>query len=245
MLRRVHTANLTAGEIALDPAASRHARDVLRLSQGTQVEVFDDAGHVGMGAIISLSPQVIVRITTIAPAPIDRMFKLTIASAVPKGERADWMIEKLSELGCWRFVPLATDRSVVLPEGRNKHQRWIRIATEAAKQSRRHGVMQITNLTPLKDALVAGERTFHLSTQPGVLPLPELLAMDPSTPLTLLVGPEGGWSDEEIELFASAQAPGVSLTSTVLRVETAAICAAAVVMTTAALVAASNRADEP
>src|SRR5687767_15989799 len=77
----------------------------------------------------------------------------TIAAAVPKGDRADWMVEKLSELGVEEFIPLASARSVVLPEGRNKRERWVRIATEAAKQSRRGGVMRVGELTPVAEAL--------------------------------------------------------------------------------------------
>ncbi len=243
MLRRVHTTSLTVGEIALDSTASRHARDVLRLAEGTEVEVFDDAGNVGVGSILRLSPQVIVRVKAVQTMSADEQFKLTIASAVPKGERAAWMIEKLSELGCWRFIPLAKPPGAsCCPKVENKRERWMRIATESAKQSRRHGVMQIGDLMPLKPLLAeASGRILHLSTQPDALPLPVALSNSLPEAMTLLVGPEGGWSDEEIAQFASAKVKGVRLTSTILRVETAAIAAAAVVMTAAT----SNRGVQP
>src|SRR6185295_16110244 len=124
-------------------------RDVLRLSTGAELELFDDAGRVARGEIVATEPLVRVRVGEVGTVRHSTR-AVTIASAVPKGERADWMIEKLSELGCERFVPLATARSVVLPEGKNKRERWIRIATESAKQSRRAGVMRIDELTAVK-----------------------------------------------------------------------------------------------
>jgi 16S rRNA (uracil1498-N3)-methyltransferase len=154
---------------------------------------------------------------------------LTIASAVPKGARADWMIEKLSELGVARFVPLMTQRSVVHPEGKNKIERWQRLAAESAKQSRRAGVMSIDPLTPVADVLkkFAG-RAAYLSTAAGALP-PSSIFHPPSSSLTLLIGPEGGWSDDELAGFAARDLTALTLGATILRVETAAIAAAAVV----------------
>jgi 16S rRNA (uracil1498-N3)-methyltransferase len=139
------------------------------------------------------------------------------------------MIEKLSELGVSRFIPLATARSVVLPTGQNKRDRWVRIATESAKQSRRTGVMQIDELTPLSkvvDLRAEGQMVFYLSTAASATSISSF-SLHPSA--LLLIGPEGGWTPDEIALFESHHLTGVKLTATILRVETAAVAAAAVV----------------
>ncbi len=234
VVRRIHTpATLRAGEITLAEREAHHARDVLRLGAGDIVEVFDDAGGVSRAIIVSSGTGgVVVRVDEPAASAARAAVELTIGSAVPKGDRADWMIEKLSELGVVRFIPLATTRSVVLPEGKNKHERWARLATEAAKQSRRRGVMRIDALTRLSDALrdaSAAGACYHLSTASRAQPVLHLLARDAPSALTAFIGPEGGWTDEEGAQFDAAGAVGIRLTSTVLRVETAAVAIASIV----------------
>lgn len=233
VIRRIHTPALHAGDIPLDPTQTRHARDVLRLEDGTAVEAFDDLGTVAPATLhFRGMKEAFVRVEEIRAPDVPHSFYLTVASAVPKGERADWMVEKLSELGVASFVPLATERSVVKPEGKNKHERWVRIAIESAKQSRRAGVMRIGELRPVRGVIGDAARTLYLSTAPDATPLRELLpGMIPNGNMTLLIGPEGGWTDEEMSAFGSAGCRGVKLTATILRVETAAIAAAAVVMT--------------
>ena len=235
MVRRIHTSTLrTAGDLTLSEREAHHARDVLRLGSGDVVELFDDAGATARGTILSSAPAgVVVRVEapSIATAG-DVAIRLTIAAAVPKGDRAEWMIEKLSELGAERFIPLATARSVVLPEGKNKRERWMRIATEAAKQSRRRGVMRIEELTKLGDALAGATDAgacWHLSTTTGATPVLDLVAGNTSPALTAFIGPEGGWKDEELALFEAAGAAAVKLTPTILRVETAAVAIASIV----------------
>ncbi len=239
VLRRLHTPKLYVGQIKLDQAGSRHARDVLRLEIGTDVEVFDDAGGVAKGAIVALEPRVAVQIDAIGAGDAidaggaggggENVIDITVAAAVPKGDRADWMVEKLSELGVARFVPLAAARSVVLPEGKNKRERWTRIATESAKQSRRRGVMRIEELTKVDSAArqAAGTPAIVLSTDPGAKPILDALADAPAR-VTLFIGPEGGWTDDELLLFQQHDVTAVKLTDTILRVETAALVAAAV-----------------
>ncbi len=171
------------------------------------------------------------------------MSRLTIASAIPKGERADWMIEKLSELGVARLVPLKTERSVVHPEGKNKFERRRCIATESAKQSHRTGTMQIDPLTPLADLLSSESFPLALYLSPEApATLLECLKPKPSDCL-LLIGPEGGWTPGEIDLFARSQIHPARLAGTILRIETATIAAAAIAACTAA--AASNRPANP
>jgi 16S rRNA (uracil1498-N3)-methyltransferase len=242
VLRRIYTPLLRTGEIELDAAEAHHARDVLRLTAGTEVEVFDDAGASAVGTLVACGSRgVVVRVDAVDDGgSATGAGALTIASAVPKGDRADWMVEKLSELGVDRFIPLATTRSVVLPEGKNKRERWVRIATEAAKQSRRRGVLRIEPLTPLADGVrdavqnVADGARWYLSTADDAEPIAELLAAwrtvpAPRHPLALFIGPEGGWTTEETIAFELARFRGARLTDTILRVETAAVAAAAVV----------------
>jgi 16S rRNA (uracil1498-N3)-methyltransferase len=238
----------TNESIDLDPSQAHHVRDVLRLGVGDAVELFDDAGAVANAVLVHCDPaHVSVRIECVQTRP--SAVQIVVASAIPKGDRADWMIEKLSELGVSRFIPLAAARSVVLPTGQNKRDRWIRIATESAKQSRRAGVMQIDELTSV-EKVVEGQRAegrgenrsggqkaegkgqnstnlaIYLSTAPEAPPISSFRLPASSF---LLIGPEGGWTPDEIALFQSHHLTGVKLTATILRVETAAVAAAAVV----------------
>jgi 16S rRNA (uracil1498-N3)-methyltransferase len=239
VLRRVHVPILSVGRVTLDESQARHAVDVLRLATGTTVEVFDDAGRVATGElIIDDDEDVFVKVKQIEDrrgSEGSTRFEWTIAAAVPKGERADWMIEKLSELGTTAFIPLAAARSVVLPEGRNKRERWARIATESAKQSRRTGVMRVGELTGV-DALLesiaksSDAAGWYFSTADAA-PVSEATGALPAgvRSIVALIGPEGGWTPDELTRFAAAGLTAVVLTDTVLRVETAAVAAAAVI----------------
>jgi 16S rRNA (uracil1498-N3)-methyltransferase len=224
--RRLHVPQLHVGIVELPADQTHHARDVLRIDERATVELFDDAGQIAHGQLsFNGHEHATVAVSEVLP-PTDS-FHLTIASAVPKGERADWMIEKLSELGVSHFIPLATQRSVVLPGGTNKRQRWERLAVESAKQSHRQGVMQIGDLTPLATAMTSG---WYLSPEPRALPIIQSLAELKTPSLRLFIGPEGGWTDAERAAFGTAGLTPVRLTDTILRIETAAVAAAAVVM---------------
>jgi 16S rRNA (uracil1498-N3)-methyltransferase len=239
--RRIHVSELRTGEIPLDRAAAHHARDVLRLEAGTAVEVFDDAGRAAEGTLVFTGPgDVAVRVDRVDEAADHAPVRLTVAAAVPKADRADWMVEKLSELGVAEFIPLAAARSVVLPEGKNKLERWARIATEAAKQSRRAGVMRIAELTPVAELVrrwkataenAAASGAWYLSTESdAALPVARAAASLPKgAALTAFIGPEGGWTPDEQKRFEEAGVAAVRLTHTILRIETAAVTTAAVV----------------
>ena len=232
------------GRIELDRAQAHHLRGVLRLKQGDPVEAFDDAGNVAAATIDRCEPaHVWLRIEHVGHVEqAGASGQIIVASAIPRGERADWMVEKLSELGVWRFIPLLTARSVVKPAGRNKIERWRRLAAEAAKQSRRIGVMQIDEPMPLDQALAllgSASTAMFLSTQPDApsIASPSSFILHPST-FFLFIGPEGGWTEEEIGRFNASGLTGVKLTGTILRVETAALAAAAIVASGAAAQAA-------
>jgi 16S rRNA (uracil1498-N3)-methyltransferase len=231
MTRRLHVAELSTGLLRLDERQSHHARDVLRLPLGGQVELFDNAGHAAQATIVSLEGSVELRIDEMRAAEHTGL-RWTVASAVPKGNRADWMIEKLSELGTWRFIPLATQRAVVLPEGRGKRSRWQRIAEESAKQSRRSGVMRIEELTELATLLDhESAPAWFFSTSNGAARVADAagtLALD-AEHLLLLIGPEGGWTVQEEQAMRARGLTAVALGTTILRVETACIAAAAII----------------
>jgi 16S rRNA (uracil1498-N3)-methyltransferase len=236
--RRLHIPALRSGLVILDDVQAHHARNVLRLENGDAVELFDDAGRTASGELeIEPSGHVAVRVARVNE-PAKSQFSWSVAAAVPKGERADWMVEKLSELGAARYIPLIAERSVVQPKGEGKRQRWIRLATESAKQSRRVGVMHVEEPMAL-DALLKSlaaepvpQSAWFLDTGDSAVPIRQLLlSPQPPSKLLLLIGPEGGWTAGEIDKMLSAHLTAVSLTKTTLRIETAAVAAAACVGT--------------
>lgn len=241
-------------ELSLEQA--HHARHVLRLAEGTTVELFDDAGRVARGTLGYASAtggrgEAIATVSLLGPIAepgAGTTGGLVVASAVPKGDRADWLVEKLSELGAAEWVPLITARSVVVPQagggGSNKVQRWRRLAVESAKQSRRPGVMRVGEAVAvealIRDGGDGGERIV-LSPDADAPSLAELARhATPGAAVTLLVGPEGGWTDPELSTFSAAGVSRARLTvDTVLRIETAAVAAAAVWLCAAATPVAS------
>jgi 16S rRNA (uracil1498-N3)-methyltransferase len=231
-MRRILVSKAVVGRIDLGSAEAHHLRDVLRLGAGAEVEVFDKAGDSGRGRIVSADGRgVTIEVDKVGRAAAGKC-RLTIAAAVPKAARADWMIEKLGELGVDVFVPLTTRRSVVAPKGSAKNERWNRLATESARQSGRAGVMRIERLTELtrfvEQPRAEGAGLWFLSPDEKSVSIFEMLPALPAD-LVVLVGPEGGWSPEESDAFATAGSRAVRLTRTILRVETAAVAAAAVI----------------
>lgn len=237
VIRRIHVPSLRVGDLALNEAEAHHALEVLRLPSGTVVEVFDDEGHITRAVLLVVASGVVVRVKEVPERREPSGKRFCVAAAIPKGDRIDWMIQKLSELGVYSFTPLVAARSVVIPAGKNKMERWGRLAVEAAKQSRRPGVMKIAALAKPKDLIasiqVSGrlpDPLWYLSLGAGARSIVEALK-ERKMPdqLTLMVGPEGGWTGEEMGMFDEIGAEAISLTATVLRVETAAVAAAAVV----------------
>jgi len=242
-MRRVLVPALSIGSIVLPDSAGHHLRDVLRAEAGDAVEAFDRAGNRAAATIQQLRPSVVIEVSAIEAAPPTP--PLTVASAVPKGDRADSMVEKLCELGVTAFVPLRTARSVVHPEGAGKLTRWERIAAEAARQSCRAGVMRIEALVDVKNLVreVAdgdsalwtppptpslkgrgrSSNCVFLSTGEGVQSL-----IDLPRPSLLLIGPEGGWTAEEEAMMRERGLTAASLGPTILRIETAAVVAAGI-----------------
>ncbi len=231
-MRRIHLPEFSLGRTDLSDAQARYLRDVLRLTMGQEIEVFGQGGAVGHGSISAVGRAgVTIEITRIEP-PRAVAARLSVAAAIPKAARADWMVEKLAELGVADFFPLATARGAVLPKGDKKFERWRRLAAEASRQSGRDTVMRIHSLATPAELMAekTNEARWHLSVDAAARPILELLAAPPAS-LVLFVGPEGGWTPEESELFASAGIAGVRLTDTILRIETAAVAGAAIVAT--------------
>lgn len=199
---------------------------MLRLREGSVVELFDSSGATADGTLVRVDEEC-VWVEVLAVRPVADRPRIVIASAVPKGDRADWLVEKLSELGVTEWIPLVTARSVVHPAGNSKTARWARLATESAKQCKRPGVMSIAPLTAVADALsVTNGNGIFLSTGDGNS---SLIDMPVACNTICFIGPEGGWTTDEESHFKAAGLHSARLTSTVLRIETATLATAAVV----------------
>jgi 16S rRNA (uracil1498-N3)-methyltransferase len=199
----------------LDADASHHLARVLRLRRGQPVTVTDGAGRwrstvFGVDGVEATGDVVTVR----RPEP-----PLTVAVAPPKGDRLEWLVAKCTEIGIDRVVVLEAEHSVVRWSGERLERqldRLRRIAVEASMQSRRVWLPQIVGPLPAVEVLPG-----LAVAEPGGRPLVP-------TDVAIAVGPEGGWSPKELEVAAAT----VSLGPNVLRVETAAV-AAAVLMVSA------------
>jgi 16S rRNA (uracil1498-N3)-methyltransferase len=155
--------------------------------------------------------------------------EVILASAVPKGERFRWLVEKAVELGVDRLIPIITLRSVVKP-GEGKREKMEQAVIEACKQCRRNRLLAITEPQPwamfLEEHLSQRDYSVALLAHPGGA---ELRGVFPSTfpdRVILIVGPEGGFTDEEVSQAGASGAILVGLGPNILRIETAAMALA-------------------
>lgn len=191
----------------LSPEESRHAVRTLRLQPGDRVIVFDPV-ETWTGEIESTAGDVRIRLLERLAKP--SLPKVVVAAAVPKGARLDWMIEKLAELGVAEFIPVRFARSVA-QLGDGKQRRLEKIAIAAAKQSGAP-VMAISPERPVTELPVDAQLASPAASAPAS-----------AGPGLLIIGPEGGLLPAEEARFPRT----FSLGPTILRIETAAVVAAA------------------
>jgi len=216
-----------------------HLVKVLRLRPGDKIIGFDNSGTECLGEIESISDKaVICRIIAEDCPQVEAKTKVYLVMGLAKGEKMEWVIQKGTELGMAGFVPLRTRRSVVQldrEKAENRVQRWQRIASEAVKQARRvvePKVFQVADWEELTAIFPADMQ--------WLLPYEEekntsfsntLRKFDPNYPIGILIGPEGGFTPEEVANAKKIlKAHSVSLGPRILRTETAALAALVMVL---------------
>lgn len=214
--------------VELEKEESHHAAKVLRLRVGEAVSLFDGNGVLAEGVIERLGSRVAVRMKRVHRAlPIAP--RIDVAVALPKGARADVMIEQLSQLGCDSIIPLRTRRSIVDPR-ETKLDRFARAAIESAKQCGRAHVMTIAAPISFGPALWKGSHDLRLIASPGGTSHEAVnVQLRSAKHVLILIGPEGGWAEEELKDAGEARCEAWALGPHVMRIETAAVAAVTVV----------------
>jgi 16S rRNA (uracil1498-N3)-methyltransferase len=226
------------GIASLTGQEAHHLIHVMRGATGTRVVLFDGRGCEFLAEIDRIERGK-VHLSILAHHEVDRElpFSLTVAVALPKGDRQKWLVEKAVELGVARLVPLKTSRSVAQPV-QQAVVRLERTVIEASKQCGRNWLMEISEPQSWPDFVTnTQEMPARLLAHPGDRSRPSGLAdglRGPSDktvadPVVLAVGPEGGFTAEEVALAVAAGWTLVDLGPRILRVETAAILLAAMV----------------
>jgi 16S rRNA (uracil1498-N3)-methyltransferase len=222
----------------LNADETRHLRDVLRLTTGDEVCVFNGEGREFRCAIVEIKrTSVCLKIAQeVAPARPESPLDFALAVALLKGEKFDLVVQKATELGVTSLVPIVTSRADVKirsdDDSGRKVSRWQRIALEATKQCGRARLMKIEAPTRFSDLIDqpanSGEGRFMFAEREGVSFQTALQTL-PNRPdkVTALIGSEGGFSDEEIAKTRDSDWKIVTLGGRVMRAETAAIAIAA------------------
>jgi 16S rRNA (uracil1498-N3)-methyltransferase len=199
---------------------------------GDEVFVFDGCGNEYRCRVLDEREkrarlEIIDRLTDIVESPL----RLTLAQSLAKGEKFDFIVQKATELGVSRIVPLASDHADVRlseEQAEKRVDRWKRISLEALKQCGRRTLVEIAAPVTVGSLLGCGraessELFLVFSERGGALIRSVIQEMSLPSSVTVLIGPEGGWSDDEHALFEKLGAREVSLGSRILRTETAAL----------------------
>jgi 16S rRNA (uracil1498-N3)-methyltransferase len=229
--------NFRDDEITLDFEQTKHLRDVLRLGEGANINIFDGEGKEFSCAVRTIGKRetVLEIIAAVNPRAPESSLDLTLAIALLKGEKFDLVLQKAVELGVTRFVPLQTRRADVrLKEAKEiekKLERWRKIIVEAAKQCGRAKLMQIENPQNFEKFIEKSSPPNSdyeirvLFSERGGGNFSEIEAGEK---FVAVVGSEGGWEDTEIEFARANGFRIVTLGGRILRAETAAISLAAI-----------------
>lgn len=220
--------------IELPEEESHHLARVLRKGVGDHITIFDGQGRAATAAVDAVGRRA-VRVRVVEPISIEVPARrhIVLATAVPKGDRARWLVEKATEIGVDVWVPLQTARSIVDPRAA-RLDKLRQTVVAACKQCGRNRLMEVCEPRAWPDLLTeVNPGTRLLVADPAGAPAMEVLPQRNAARLLVAVGPEGGFTSEELTFAAGLGAEFVSLGPHVLRIETAAVALAALVMAAA------------
>lgn len=218
----------------LNPSETHHLKHVLRIKEGAVCIFIDPHGNEASGTVESFLPDGRAKIKLDEQIRIksDSHLFLTVAQAVPQHRKMDWMAEKAAELGIDEIIPLVSERTVARMEDEKKEKaiaRWRRIAEQTIKQSRISKVPKISEMASF-DSLCSRfkdyTRVFLFHTGSGAKPIQEavhsrLFSGQDKKYFLMVIGPEGGFSQKEVERATQSGAEMVSLGSGILKTDTA------------------------
>ena len=228
----VDPARLATGLVVVDGAEGRHAATVTRLARGQAVVLVDGLGRSGKGVVVSAGRDLVeVEVADVVEEPAPRP-RLVVVQALPKGDRGELAVETMTEVGVDVVVPWAASRCVTRWRADRADKalaKWRTSSRAAAKQSRRSRFPEVTDLATtsgvcgLLSAAALGAVLHETATEPlaGV-------TLPADGDVVVVVGPEGGVSDDELVAFREAGAATYRLGRTVLRTSTAGVAALAV-----------------
>ena len=232
MRRRFFVDQVRNGQAEISGDEAKHLTRVLRVEAGQRYEISDNRRVYLAEIETARKEQVTFRTLEELPV-IEPPVRMILCAALIKFDHFEWMIEKATELGAVEIVPVVTVRTErgLDKAAHKRFERWRRIGVEASQQSRRAHLPSIAGPTSWVDALgISANYRFALDeieTRPLSLALPA--ARCAADTVALLIGPEGGWTEEERAGFTAAGWVAASLGSSILRAETAALAALAVV----------------
>ncbi len=225
--------NISGDNILISGDEAHHLINVRRVTEGEELHLFDGTGKQYIAKVKSIAGgQIQAAILSQEKSKVSKV-SLTVYQSIPKGDRADWLVEKFTEIGVSSFIPLVTERSVIKEVSENKKQRWERLSMAAAQQCLRPDLM---NIKPAVNFIEAAQKIDKASI--NVIPwegadvdagFEQQLAKrgaDKQINCNIFIGPEGGFTIGEIETAKSSDLVPVSLGSRILRTETAGLVAA-------------------
>lgn len=234
-MHRFFVPQLYNEEMTIEGVDARHISKVLRMQPGVQLQIVSDDGVSALAEISAIdSEKVTVRCLEKLAESHEPCVKLTLAQGLAKGEKMDFIIQKAVEMGAYSIVPVAMEHSVVRLDGAKaakKVERWQKIAESAAKQSKRDIIPVVQPVQTMQEMLkgnncvtkiIAYECEDRQSLK-NALQSAEKKA--PITDLLLMIGPEGGISEQELGIAREHGAVPVSLGRRILRAETAGLVA--------------------
>jgi len=231
----IHSTQVEDERVTIADPLFSHLSKSLRTRTGDPLILNDERGRRYHTTILQITRHIIYsKILSIQESPISSTPSITFAQALLKGEKMGWVIQKATELGIHTFAPLITERVIprVSPANAGNYQeRWDRIALEAAQQSERWNVPTILPLQMLQEFLqredegmkiMLAERQQNVSL--SKIPLPSGIQGG----ITVAIGPEGGWTQEELQTAQSQGFSFASLGQGILRAETASLASLAI-----------------
>lgn len=230
-LRRVFVDSIRDGHALVTEARAHHLARVVRLREGERVEVSDGA-QAWTAVAQSVTPRSVTFDVLEKVAPVASSPAIELQLALIKFPRLEWAVEKATELGVATFVPVAAERSNrgLAKAAMKRTERWERVAEEAAQQARRLGPPTVEAVCGLDQALARpADLRLILDFDGEPLASIDLAEVPENGRVSILIGPEGGWTTEELERAQTDGAVSVVLGSNVLRAETAAVASISIV----------------